>query len=789
MSKNLLIVESPAKAKTIEKYLGSDFSVVSCYGHIRDLPGGELAVEVDKNYSPKYVVPKEKEALVKQLKKDAKAAGTVWLATDEDREGEAISWHLCEVLGLDPKETKRIVFHEITKPAILKAMENPRFLNLDLVQAQQARRVLDRLVGFEVSPILWRKMSLKQSLSAGRVQSVAVRLIVEREREIQDFKPVSSYQVTGTFLTEDGNEKAGQVRAKLPTNLKDDYLAHDFLELCAHANFRIPEKGIEVKPVKRSPSPPFTTSTLQQEASRKLGFSVSRTMTVAQKLYEAGKITYMRTDSVNLSETALTGAADTIGSEFGDKYVHTRRFSNKNASAQEAHEAIRPTDMKLRTTSGTNEEKRLYELIWKRTIASQMADALLERTIIQIDVLPTDKNTVAEKRRKELPNQLQARGEIIKFDGFLKLYMESTDEDPEDDDSTLLPPLKEGQELFMLDMAATERFTRNPPRYTEAALVKKLEELGIGRPSTYAPTISTVQKRGYVTKEDRTGTERQYTLMVLKNGGIKRKELMEVFGNEKAKLFPTDVGMLVTDFLLKHFPNIMDYQFTAQIEKQFDDIAAGGKKWDKMIDGFYKPFHQTVETTIETADRMTGERELGTDPKTGKLIITRMGKFGPMVQLGGPDDEVKQYARLRGAQNLETVTLEQALELFKLPRKLGAHEDEEVVASEGRFGPYVMYRKKFYTLKGVSPLEVTLEEALTLIKEKDEEAQKRLIQEFKEDDILVLDGQYGPYIKSGKRNYKLPKGTDAASLTLDECKEIIENAPEPRKGPVRRRRS
>lgn len=767
MPKNLLIVESPAKAKTIEKYLGKDFKVVSSYGHIRDLPGGELAVDVENNYSPKYVISKDKEKLVKDLKKIAKEAEEIWLATDEDREGEAISWHLCEVLGLDPDQTKRIVFHEITKPAIQRAIENPRKVDLKLVYAQQARRVLDRLVGFKVSPILWRKVSLKNALSAGRVQSVAVRLIVERERDINAFTPKVSYKVEAFFTLEGPDGKTSVLKAALPSNLKSEAEVEQFLQDCSQSVFRI--NDIDVKPAKKTPAPPFTTSTLQQEASRKLGFSVSRTMTVAQKLYENGHITYMRTDSVNLSDTARQGAAAAIKSQYGDQYHKARNYTSKSAGAQEAHEAIRPTDM-MNKSVGARDEQRLYDLIWKRTIASQMADAQLERTNVHISI-------------SESEQMFTAKGEVVKFDGFLKVYFESTDEEGEDEATGMLPPLKVDQELNLKEIMATQKFSRHPARYTEASLVKKLEELGIGRPSTYAPTISTIQKRGYIVKEDRPGTEREYTQYVLQgDGNYEKHTLKEMAGSEKNKLFPTDVGLLVTDFLMEHFPKIMDYHFTAEVEKEFDDIADGDKQWDKMIDNFYQPFDDNVQETLENAERVTGERELGEDPKTGKPIIARMGKYGPMVQLGSQEEEEKQYAKLRPNQSIETITLEEALELFKLPRTLGEWEGEEIVANEGRYGPYLRYKGKFYSLKEQDPLEITYEEAIPFLKEQMEAAKKKEIKTFSEEGIQVLNGPYGPYIKKDKRNYKIPKDKEAEALTLEDCLEIIEKAPAKRGG-------
>ncbi len=770
MSKNLLIVESPAKAKTIEKYLGDDFKVVSSYGHIRDLPSGDINVDVEHGYAPKYVIPADKSKQVQELKKLAKSAEEVWLATDEDREGEAISWHLCEVLGLSPASTKRIVFHEITKPAIQKAVLQPRTVDMNLVYAQQARRILDRLVGYKISPILWRKISVKGNLSAGRVQSVAVRLIVEREREIQHFQATSSFKVVALFDVTGKDGKKGKLKAELATNLPDEAAAQAYLEACNGATFRI--GSIEVKPGKKSPAPPFTTSTLQQEASRKLSYSVSRTMTIAQKLYENGHITYMRTDSVNLSETALQSAREAIVDQFGADYHQRRTYANKNANAQEAHEAIRPTDMNLRKVSSNRDEQRLYELIWKRTLASQMADAQLERTNVVIEVEPIS---------GKAPHPLTAKGEVVKFDGFLKVYFESSDEEVDEDTEGMLPPIHEGQVLDLTQMNATERFSRHAPRFTEASLVKQLEELGIGRPSTYAPTISTIQKRGYVVKEDRQGVERKYADLELKNRQISRTQLSEMAGSEKAKLFPTDIGMLVSDFLLEHFPDIMDYHFTAQMEKDFDIIAHGNKQWVSVIDEFYQPFVKTVKEAGE-ADRITGERELGVHPENGKPVIARMGKFGPMVQIGAADDDNKQYAKLKQQQSLETITLEEALELFKLPRQLGDYDGDPVVANAGRYGPYVQYQKKFYSLKEHDPMSITLEEAITVIKDQLESAKKKEILVFEDAGISVLNGPYGPYIKKGSSNYKIPKDKKAEYLTLDECLEIIEKAPAKKPG-------
>lgn len=760
MTKNLMIVESPAKAKTIEKFLGKDFTVKSCFGHIRDLPKGNNAIDVKNNFEPTYEISPDKKAIVAELKKIAKKADEVWLATDEDREGEAISWHLCEALGLKVKSAKRIVFHEITKEAIQQAVKNPRTINENLVNAQQARRILDRLVGFELSPILWRKV--KPSLSAGRVQSVAVRLIVEREREINNFKIESSYKVSAIFLTEGKTFKA-----ELSKKIKTEKEAQEFLKKCMGTQFTVGD--IQVKPGKRSPAAPFTTSTLQQEASRKLGFSVARTMVVAQKLYEAGKITYMRTDSVNLSETAVQAASKEIISAYGKDYLENRQYKTKSKSAQEAHEAIRPSYFNERQVSD-GDEQRLYELIWKRAIASQMSDAEMEKTTAQIKISTTGE-------------ELTATGQVIKFDGFLTVYSESLDDETEEDDSAILPPLQVGQQLNLVEMNATERFSRPPSRYTEASLVKKLEELGIGRPSTYAPTISTIQKRGYVLKGFREGQKRNYIVISLKKDKINKEIKDEMTGADKGKLAPADIGTLVNDFLVQHFEDVMNYGFTAEIEKEFDEIAEGQLQWNKMIEIFYKPFHKDVEKTLETAERVTGERELGEDSKTGKKIIARMGKYGPMVQIGSPDDEEKpRYAALRPGQNIETITLEDALELFKLPRVLGEFENEEVKVSIGRFGPYILYKGKFISLKKeFDPYTITLPEAQVLIEEKRLADENKFIMVFEKENIQVVNGRFGPYIKAGDKNVKIPKDKEPKSLTLEECLELVKTAPEKKK--------
>ncbi len=763
MAKNLLIVESPAKAKTIEKILGSDYEVKSCYGHIRDLAKEDMGIDMKDHYKPKYIVSDDKQKVVKELKALAKKSTDVWLATDEDREGEAISWHLCEVLGLDPYQTKRIVFHEITKPAIQKAVSNPRFVNMDLVNAQQARRILDRIVGFELSPVLWRKMSMRNNLSAGRVQSVAVRLIVERERDINHFTPTSSFKVEAFFSAEDLNKKKVTFKADGQDRIKLAADAETYLEKCKGATYTV--KDVQVKPAKKSPSAPFTTSTLQQEASRKLGYSVSKTMLLAQKLYENGHITYMRTDSVNLSDTALESAREAITTQYGEKYHQQRVFKNKNESAQEAHEAIRPTNMSV-TAAGDADTSRLYELIWKRTMASQMADAQLERTIAKIGI-------------SSQPEPLTATGEVLRFDGFLKVYTEGKDDEDEGEEADgMLPPLTAGQVLDMQRMQATERFTRPQPRYTEASLVKKLEELGIGRPSTYAPTISTIQQRGYVEKRDKEGTKREYLVLSLKNDAIEKIKESENSGAEKNKIFPTDLGMVVTDFLKEHFNKVMDYDFTANIEAEFDRIAEGNQEWSKMIDDFYHPFHERVTDTIENAARAKGEHELGVDPETGKPVVARLGRFGPMVQIGSADSEEKpRFAKLRTNQSIETITLEEAMELFRLPRNLGQFEDLDVIVNIGRFGPYAQHNSLFYSLKKeMDPYTVGMDEVAPLIVEKRKAKAESEIKVFEKEKIRILKGPYGPYIKQGLRNYKIPKEKteNPASLTIEEVKAIIE---------------
>lgn len=782
MAKNLVIVESPAKAKTIEKILGKDFEVRSCFGHIRDLEKDDMGIDIENNFKPKYVIPEDKEKVVKELKKLAKDTDEVWLATDEDREGEAISWHLCEVLNLDPLTTKRIVFHEITKPAIENAVQHPRKLDMDRVNAQQARRILDRIVGFEISPVLWRKMSMRNSLSAGRVQSVAVRLIVEREREINHFQSVSTFKVEAYFTGKDINGKSISFKADGPGKFKTAEDAEKFLQQCVAAAYTV--KDITVKPGKKSPAAPFTTSTLQQEASRKLGYSVSKTMLLAQKLYESGNITYMRTDSVNLSDTAIGEIEKAIKGSFGDKYHQHRKFKNKNESAQEAHEAIRPTYME-NTTVDDSDTRKLYELIWKRTIASQMADAELEKTIAKIDISTNHE-------------ELTASGEVLKFDGFLKVYMESHDdeEEQEEEQEGSLPPLAVKQSLDLKEMKATERFSRPAPRYTEASLVKKLEELGIGRPSTYAPTITTIQKRNYVEKRDKEGIKRDYRIMVLKADQISKQTESENTGAEKSKLFPTDLGMIVTDFLNQYFNNVMDYGFTAKIEEEFDEIASGKKVWNNMISEFYFPFHKDVENTLENAERVKGERPLGTDAASGKPIVARMGRYGPMIQIGSVEDEEKpRFAKLKATQSIETITMDEAMELFKLPRNLGQFEESDVVVNIGRFGPYAQHDKKFYSLKKeMDPYTVELDEVAPLIAEKRTAKDERTIKIFEKEKIQILKGPYGPYIKQGLKNFKIPKEKidTAADLTVEEAKAIIEEAkanPPKKKAPPRKKKA
>jgi DNA topoisomerase-1 len=779
MSKNLLIVESPAKAKTIEKILGDEFEVRSCYGHIRDLEKNDMGIDMKNHFAPRYMVPSEKEKVVKELKSMTKKAKEVWLASDEDREGESISWHLAEVLGLDPKKTKRIVFHEITAPAIKKAVANPRLINMDLVDAQQARRILDRIVGFELSPVLWRKIGMQKSLSAGRVQSVAVRLIAEREREINHFIPESVFKVSALFSALDINKKKVKFKAEGPQKLTTAGAAEKFLNECKGAKYTV--KDITVKDGKRTPSAPFTTSTLQQEASRKLGYSVSKTMLLAQKLYESGKITYMRTDSISLSETAIDAIKAEINSSFGEKYYQPRKFKNKNENAQEAHEAIRPSYMNESKVDDAD-TNRLYELIWKRTIASQMSDAQFEKTTAKIEI-STNKDT------------LTASGEVMKFDGFLKVYLEGKDDDDLDEeaelgegDESLLPPLAKGQVLEFISMTGLERFSRPASRYTEASLVKKLEELGIGRPSTYAPTISTIMKRNYVEKREKEGVKRIYQILSLNpKDEIKSETASEITGAEKNKLSPTDLGLVVTDFLKLHFEKVMDFGFTAKIEGQFDEIADGKLKWSKMLENFYQPFHETIEHTLETAERAKGERELGFDPVSGKKLIARMGRYGPMVQIGHQDEEEKpRFAKLKASQSIETISFDEAMELFKLPRALGLFEEEEVSVNIGRFGPYAAHSKKFYSLnKEMDPYTVTLEELTPMIAEKRKAKDERTIKVFEKEKIQLLRGPYGPYIKQGLRNFKLTKEQQekVETLTIEEVKDIIE---ELKKNPPRK---
>ncbi len=764
MPKNLVIVESPAKAKTIEKFLGKEYHVMSSFGHIRDLAEKGIGIDFEHNYTPQYVVSSDKKKLVSELKKATKEAETIWLASDEDREGEAIAWHLYEELKLKKENTRRIVFHEITKDAILHAIEHPRDIDINLVDAQQARRVLDRIVGFELSPILWRKV--RPSLSAGRVQSVAVRLIVEREREINQFTPEASYRVNAIFESVDLNGKPVELKAELQQRFATKAEAMAFLETCKNADFNI--DNIITKPAKKSPAPPFTTSTLQQEAARKLGFSVAQTMQVAQRLYEAGKITYMRTDSVNLSDLALNTSKAEIISMAGEKYVHIRRFNTKTKGAQEAHEAIRPSYINAHTVDGTAQEKRLYDLIWKRTIASQMSDAELEKTSIYINVSGSK-------------HQFVASGEVIVFDGFLKVYIESTDDEMDPENDSLLPVMKKGEKLTASEIVAQERFSQKPPRYGEASLVRKLEELGIGRPSTYAPTISTIQNRSYVEKGDRQADKREYNVLKLKGGKITDKIKEENTGAEKSKLFPTDIGTVVNDFLTEYFPGILNYNFTADVEKEFDSIADGDIKWTASIDKFYKKFHPIVEDTMKNSERQVGERILGTDPKSGRQLSVKIGKYGPLAQIGTAEEEEKPvFASLRKEQSIESITLEEALDLFKLPRQVGEFEGKVMTVAIGRFGPYIRHDSSFYSLpKADDPLDVTTERAIEIIEEKREAEKNRIIQVLGENaEIQVLNGRFGPYFTCDKVNYKIPKGTDPAALTLEKCHELMASQPE-----------
>lgn len=768
MQKNLVIVESPAKAKTIEKFLGKDYKVMSSYGHIRDLKTKEFSIDIEHDYAPQYVIPADKKKLVSELKSEAKSAEQVWLASDEDREGEAISWHLYEVLGLKPENTKRIVFHEITKNAILHAIETPRDININLVNAQQARRVLDRIVGFELSPILWRKV--KPALSAGRVQSVAVRLIVEREREINEFVSEAAFRVIANFILPDGTTV---LKAELNRRLKDKKEVEAFLESCKNASFTIDD--ITTKPVKKSPAPPFTTSTLQQEAARKLGYSVSQTMMIAQRLYESGLITYMRTDSVNLSDLALGTAKEAIFETYGEKYYKFRQYHTKSKGAQEAHEAIRPTYISNVEAGSSSQEKKLYELIRKRTIACQMADAELERTTISVGISGQTERFVAV-------------GEVISFEGFLQVYMESNDDDTEkEQENGLLPPVKLHETLSLKDIVATERFTQRPPRYTEASLVRRLEELGIGRPSTYAPTIQTIQNREYVVKGDKEGVERAYTVVSLSKGKIEEAEKTETVGADRNKLMPTDIGTVVNDFLMEYFPDVLDYNFTASVEKEFDSVAEGELVWTKAIDKFYKIFHPIVEATAAVkTEHKVGERELGIDPKSGNPVFVKIGRYGPVVQIGAAHADDKeapkpQFASLMKGQSIDTITLEEALKLFDLPRTVGEYEDKVMVAAVGRFGPFIRHDGKFVSIpKDLNPLTITAEEAIALIEGKRVKDEQRFIKKFEEDpEMEILKGRFGPYISYQKANYRIPKTvTDPTVLTLEDCKKIIAEAGE-----------
>ena len=769
MQENLVIVESPAKAKKIEEFLGKDYKVMSSYGHIRDLKKKELSID-EKTLEPCYEIPEEKKKLVTELKSNAKQAKKIWLASDEDREGEAISWHLCEVLGLDEEKTSRIVFHEITKPAILEAIEHPRHLDMNLVNAQQARRVLDRLVGFKLSPVLWRKV--KPSLSAGRVQSVAVRLIVEREREIQKFKSEPYYRINAVFAIIDENGSATEVKAELDQRFKTHEEVEAFLEKCKDAKFTV--EAVNKKPLKRTPAPPFTTSTLQQEAARKLGFTVSQTMMIAQRLYESGRITYMRTDSVNLSSLCINASKDEVIKVYGKEYSKPRNYQTHSKGAQEAHEAIRPTYMSTTSIDATSQEKRLYDLIWKRTIASQMEDAQIEKTSITINIDGTNEKFVAN-------------GEVVVFDGFIKVYRESTDDDENTDDTAhILPAMKEGDELQRREITATERFSLAPARYTEASLVKKLEDLGIGRPSTYAPTISTIQQREYVIKGDKSGEERSYTIDSLKGIMITQKTKKEIAGSEKGKLLPTDIGTVVNDFLMNNFPNIMDYNFTANVEQKFDDIAEGKTDWNKWMKDFDKNFEPEVKEVMNArSEHKAGERELGIDPKTKKPVFVKIGRFGPVVQIGSAEDKDKpQFAQLPSDKSIETITLEEALELFKLPRVVGEYEGTTVTIGAGRFGPYVLHNRKYVSIPSdVNPMNITLDKAIELINEKRQAEQKRHIKTFEEDDKMeLLNGRYGPYIAYDGKNYRIPKSKleHIEELSYEECMTIVKEAPEPK---------
>ena len=772
MPKNLVIVESPAKAKTIEKFLGQDYKVLSSYGHIRDLKKKDFSIDFTNNFNPIYEIPDDKKRLVENLRAEADKAEMVWLASDEDREGEAIAWHLYEVLGLTPDKTRRIVFHEITKTAILHAIENPRSIDIDRVNAQQARRVLDRIVGFELSPVLWKKV--KPALSAGRVQSVAVRLIVEREREINDFHSEAAYRVIATFAVPTDDGKTVDMKAELSNRIKTKEEAIALLEACKEATFTI--EDIQVKPAHKSPAAPFTTSTLQQEASRKLGFSVAQTMIIAQRLYESGHITYMRTDSVNLSTLALSTSKQEILANWGEKYIKTRNYHTKTKGAQEAHEAIRPTYIDKHEIEASAQEKRLYELIWKRTIASQRSDAETEKTTATISI----------SGRKEY---FIAVGEVLKFDGFLHVYHESTDDEPEnsENNSHMLPPLKQGSTLVATEIDATERFTQRPARYTEASLVRKLEELGIGRPSTYAPTISTIQQREYVERGDRKGVERTYNILTLKKGKITDKDKSEIVGAEKGKLLPTDIGVIVNDFLTAHFPDILNYNFTAQVEGMFDEVAEGKVVWNNVIDDFYKMFHPVVQEAItRRLEQKVGERRLGIDPKTGRPVSVKIGRFGPLVQIGIPEEHEKPlFASLQKGQSINSITLEEALKLFELPRTVGEYEDQEVVIGIGKFGPYIRHNNKFVSIgKDYTPQTITLDEAIELIEKKRQEEKQRLIKSFEEDSELeLLNGRFGAYISYKGKNYKLPKGAAPDKISYEDCMKIVnsEELPKPKK--------
>ena len=765
MIENLVIVESPAKAKTIEKFLGKDFRVISSFGHIRDLAKKNLGIDINNNFTPDYEIPKEKLKVVAELRKAAAESKYIWIASDEDREGEAIAWHLAAVLKLDLSSARRIVFHEITKEAISNAIQNPRKVDMNLVNSQQARRILDRLVGFEISPVLWKKV--QPALSAGRVQSVAVRLIVEREREIISFRTESFFKVNAIFNIDPSKDENSKIRAEASKKFPAEKEALKFLEVCKDSVYSVAD--VNVKPGTKSPAPPFTTSTLQQEAYRKLGFSVAQAMAVAQKLYEAGKITYMRTDSTSLSKLALARSREVIISEFGEKYSKTRQFKTKSKGAQEAHEAIRPAYMDAHEVSGTQNEKKLYELIWKRTIASQMSDALVEKTTISISM-------------SNSPVSFSSVGEVVKFDGFMKVYSESADYENGDDEKYIIPPVNKGMRLFYTTISATRKFTNPPPRYTEASLVKKLEELGIGRPSTYAPTISTIQNRGYVSREDRQGEKRQITVLTLTKGNVATSSRTEITGKEKSKLFPQDIGMIVNDFLIENFSEIVDYNFTAEVEEQFDKIAVGKLDWTGMLNDFYSSFHKTVTETLEKRNRKTGVRILGNQPDTGEQVSVKMGRFGPVAQIGETGNDKKpRFASLPKNLLLETITLDEALNLFRLPRSLGEYEEEEMIVGTGKFGPYIKYKGKFYSLKKGSddPYTLTLERGVEIIKEKVENDSRKILKDF--GDIKLIKGRYGPYLTKEKQNYRLPKGTDPEKLTKEDCIGIIGRSVKPEK--------